>query len=67
MVGFHVASGIAVDWISGNLFYSTYTDTEWMISVARLDGAFRTIIAKFGMGGMPYQQPNALAVDPVQG
>lgn len=53
-------AGVAIDWISGNLYW---TDTGIdRISVSRLDGSHRRTVVFDGL-----DEPRALAVDPANG
>ncbi|XP_012944048.1 low-density lipoprotein receptor-related protein 1 [Aplysia californica] len=52
----------AIDWMSRNMYFSSYTETEASISVAQLDGAYRKEIYK-----KTYSKPNSLAIHPSLG
>ena len=52
--------GVAVDWVSRNLFW-TDTGTD-RIEVSRLDGSSRRVIISEGLN-----EPRAIVVDPFNG
>jgi len=52
--------GVAIDWISRNLFW-TDTGTD-RIEVSRLDGTSRRVIVSSGL-----DEPRAIKVDPMKG
>ncbi len=59
----------AIDWISGNMYFSSSsTDRGATISVAKLDGVYRTEILGDGkQSNTPLVNPSSLAVHPVNG
>ncbi|KAL3854930.1 hypothetical protein ACJMK2_014165, partial [Sinanodonta woodiana] len=57
--------GLAIDWISGNIYFSSYDDKSASISVAKLNGAFRTELIKAETFSIA--QPHSLAVHPTKG
>ncbi|UYV76343.1 LRP4 [Cordylochernes scorpioides] len=58
--GLHTASGVAVDWVAGNLYW---TDTgRDVVEVARLDGSSRKSLVTLDL-----DEPRALAVLPPRG
>lgn len=52
---------IAVDWVSGNLYFTSYNKKTSSISVANLNGAFRTEVIN------DLKRPNSIAVNPIAG
>lgn len=38
------AHGLAVDWVSRNLFWTSYDANKKQINVARLDGSFKNAV-----------------------
>ncbi|KAL5005791.1 hypothetical protein ScPMuIL_016949 [Solemya velum] len=59
--GVHSPEAIAVDWISQNLYFTSYTREKSSISVAKLNGAFRTEVISCP------NSPNSIAVNPLTG
>ncbi|GFO20808.1 LOW QUALITY PROTEIN: low-density lipoprotein receptor-related protein 1 [Plakobranchus ocellatus] len=55
-------SAFAIDWISRNMYFSSYTDKEASISVAKLDGAYRKEIYNRAKA-----KPNSIAIHPSLG
>uniref|UniRef100_UPI00358E1ABB prolow-density lipoprotein receptor-related protein 1 isoform X2 n=1 Tax=Myxine glutinosa TaxID=7769 RepID=UPI00358E1ABB len=53
--------GLAVDWVSRNLYWSSYDSTKKQINVAHLDGSFKTVVLK------DLDRPTSLAVHPTSG
>ncbi|KAH9498800.1 Exosome complex protein, partial [Bulinus truncatus] len=58
-------SGFAIDWVSRNMYFSSYTDVEGYISVAKLDGAYRKEIYRSNTSFA--SKPNSIAIHPSQG
>lgn len=56
--------GFAIDWMSGNMYFSSfaYGGNKASISVAKLDGAYRAGVVLTGL-----TKPNSLVVFPSQG
>ena len=54
--------GFAIDWMSGNMYFSSFGGGKASISVAKLNGAYRTEILSTGM-----IKPNSLVVFPQEG
>lgn len=40
------AHGLAVDWVSRNLFWTSYDTNKKQINVARLDGSFKNAVVQ---------------------
>lgn len=55
------AHGLAVDWVSRNLFWTSYDTNKKQINVARLDGSFKNAVVQ----GL--EQPHGLVVHPLRG
>ncbi|XP_048343554.1 LOW QUALITY PROTEIN: prolow-density lipoprotein receptor-related protein 1 [Sphaerodactylus townsendi] len=55
------AHGLAVDWISRNLFWTSYDANKKQINVARLDGSFKNAVIQ----GL--DKPHCLVVHPLKG
>ncbi|CAH2224426.1 prolow-density lipo receptor-related 1 [Pelobates cultripes] len=55
------AHGLAVDWVSRNLFWTSYDANKKQINVARLDGSFKNAVIQ----GL--DKPHCLVVNPLQG
>lgn len=55
------AHGLAVDWVSRNLFWTSYDTNKKQINVARLDGSFKNAVVQ----GL--EQPHSLVVHPLRG
>lgn len=55
------AHGLAVDWMSRNLFWTSYDTNKKQINVARLDGSFKNAVVQ----GL--EQPHGLVVHPLRG
>ncbi|XP_072571437.1 low-density lipoprotein receptor-related protein 1-like isoform X1 [Paramormyrops kingsleyae] len=55
------AHGLAVDWVSRNLFWTSYDANKKQINVARLDGSFKNAVIQ----GL--DKPHCLVVHPVLG
>ncbi|XP_055870134.1 low-density lipoprotein receptor-related protein 1-like isoform X4 [Biomphalaria glabrata] len=58
-------SGFAIDWVSRNMYFSSYTDVAGYISVAKLDGAFRKEI--YRSDAKSVSKPNSIAIHPSEG
>ncbi|CAL1537092.1 unnamed protein product [Lymnaea stagnalis] len=56
-------SGFAIDWVSKNMYFSSYNDVEGYISVAKLDGAYRKEIYRSTFAS----KPNSIAIHPSKG
>lgn len=54
------AHGLAVDWVSRNLFWTSYDTNKKQINVARLDGSFKNAVVQ----GL--EQPHGLVVHPLR-
>lgn len=55
------AQGLAVDWISRNLFWTSYDTNKKQINVARLDGSFKNAV----IHGL--DKPHSLVLHPILG
>ncbi|ETE71786.1 Low-density lipoprotein receptor-related protein 1, partial [Ophiophagus hannah] len=55
------AHGLAVDWVSRNLFWTSYDANKKQINVARLDGSFKNAVIQ----GL--DKPHCLVVHPLKG
>lgn len=55
------AQGLAVDWISRNLFWTSYDTNKKQINVARLDGSFKNAV----IHGL--DKPHCLVLHPILG
>ncbi|KAM4794631.1 prolow-density lipoprotein receptor-related protein 1 [Rhinophrynus dorsalis] len=55
------AHGLAVDWVSRNLFWTSYDANKKQINVARLDGSFKNAVIQ----GL--DKPHCLVVNPLKG
>nr|XP_042700082.1 LOW QUALITY PROTEIN: prolow-density lipoprotein receptor-related protein 1 [Chrysemys picta bellii] len=55
------AHGLSVDWVSRNLFWTSYDANRKQINVARLDGSFKNAVIQ----GL--EKPHCLVVHPLQG
>uniref|UniRef100_A0A8B9CK99 LDL receptor related protein 1 n=89 Tax=Aves TaxID=8782 RepID=A0A8B9CK99_9AVES len=55
------AHGLSVDWISRNLFWTSYDANKKQINVARLDGSFKNAVIQ----GL--DKPHCLVVHPLRG
>uniref|UniRef100_A0A670IUS4 LDL receptor related protein 1 n=1 Tax=Podarcis muralis TaxID=64176 RepID=A0A670IUS4_PODMU len=55
------AHGLAVDWVSRNLFWTSYDAHKKQINVARLDGSFKNAVIQ----GL--DKPHCLVVHPLKG
>ncbi|XP_039602497.1 low-density lipoprotein receptor-related protein 1-like isoform X2 [Polypterus senegalus] len=55
------AHGLAVDWVSRNLFWTSYDANKKQINVARLDGSFKNAVVQ----GL--DKPHCLVVHPIKG
>ncbi|KAG8452515.1 hypothetical protein GDO86_004341 [Hymenochirus boettgeri] len=55
------ANGLAVDWVSRNLFWTSYDANKKQINVARLDGSFKNAVIQ----GL--DKPRCLVVHPIKG
>eukprot|EP00061_Rhincodon_typus_P006425 g27055.t1 len=53
------AHGLAVDWVSRNLFWTSYDMNKKQISVARLDGSFKNAVIQ-GLS-----EPHCLVLHPL--
>nr|XP_032823068.1 low-density lipoprotein receptor-related protein 1-like isoform X2 [Petromyzon marinus] len=53
--------GLAVDWISGNIYWSSYDHNKKQINVARLDGSFKATVIE----GL--DKPQGLVLNPARG
>ncbi|XP_052831949.1 low-density lipoprotein receptor-related protein 1B isoform X1 [Octopus bimaculoides] len=60
--GLENPEGFAVDWLSGNMYFTTYGQSSGTISVARLNGAFRTVLIQDNL-----LKPRQLLLHPVKG
>ena len=56
--------GFAVDWISGNLYFSSYSRQRAFIAVSNLNGAYRRLL---DIPSGTLQDPISLAVHPMKG
>ncbi|XP_005162276.1 low-density lipoprotein receptor-related protein 1 isoform X2 [Danio rerio] len=57
------AQGLAVDWISRNLFWTSYDTNKKQINVARLDGSFKNAV----IHGQGLDKPHCLVLHPILG
>lgn len=55
------AHGLAVDWVSRNLFWTSYDGNKKQINVARLDGSFKNAVIQ----GL--DKPHCLVLHPILG
>lgn len=55
------AHGLSVDWVSRNLFWTSYDANKKQINVARLDGSFKNAVIQ----GL--DKPHCLVVHPLRG
>lgn len=55
------AHGLAVDWVSRNLFWTSYDANKKQINVARLDGSFKNAVLQ----GL--DKPHCLVAHPLLG
>lgn len=55
------AHGLSVDWVSRNLFWTSYDTNKKQINVARLDGSFKNAVIQ----GL--DKPHCLVVHPLHG
>uniref|UniRef100_A0A8D0H854 LDL receptor related protein 1 n=1 Tax=Sphenodon punctatus TaxID=8508 RepID=A0A8D0H854_SPHPU len=55
------AHGLSVDWVSRNLFWTSYDTNKKQINVARLDGSFKNAVIQ----GL--EKPHCLVVHPLKG
>lgn len=55
------AHGLSVDWVSRNLFWTSYDTNKKQINVARLDGSFKNAVIQ----GL--DKPHGLVVHPLRG
>uniref|UniRef100_A0A8C1QPB5 Low density lipoprotein receptor-related protein 1Ab n=1 Tax=Cyprinus carpio TaxID=7962 RepID=A0A8C1QPB5_CYPCA len=55
------AQGLAVDWVSRNLFWTSYDTNKKQINVARLDGSFKNAV----IHGL--DKPHSLVLHPILG
>ncbi|KAJ0023663.1 hypothetical protein NQD34_003562 [Periophthalmus magnuspinnatus] len=55
------AHGLAVDWVSRNLFWTSYDSNKKQINVARLDGSFKNAVIQ----GL--DKPHCLVLHPILG
>uniref|UniRef100_A0A8C8ANT8 LDL receptor related protein 1 n=1 Tax=Otus sunia TaxID=257818 RepID=A0A8C8ANT8_9STRI len=55
------AHGLSVDWVSRNLFWTSYDTNKKQINVARLDGSFKNAVIQ----GL--DKPHCLVVHPLRG
>lgn len=55
------AHGLAVDWVSRNLFWTSYDANKKQINVARLDGSFKNAVIQ----GL--DRPHCLVLHPMLG
>ena len=70
--GIQGAKGFAVDWVSGNMYFTSYDRHKATLSVAQLNGAYRTVLKKWDrpQGAEGRQAPiedHSLAVHPMKG
>jgi hypothetical protein len=56
--------GLAIDWISRNIYVSSYSNRGASITVSKLDGAYRLML---DIPPQYLQKPNSLAVHPSKG
>ena len=56
--------GFAIDWLSRNMYFTSYDEDRASISVAKLDGAFRT---KIIITQSKQSKLNSIAVHPKKG
>ncbi|XP_071101709.1 prolow-density lipoprotein receptor-related protein 1-like isoform X1 [Haliotis cracherodii] len=60
--------GFAIDWLSKNMYFSSYNDQKASISVAKLDGAYRIeIVSTVATANANLLRPNSIAVHPKKG
>ena len=61
--------GFAIDWISGNMYFSSLSPDGASISVAKLNGVYRTKILHNGDAkkNLRLENPSSIAVHPVNG
>ncbi|XP_041374230.1 low-density lipoprotein receptor-related protein 1-like [Gigantopelta aegis] len=63
--------GFAIDWVSRNMYFSSYDETkkEAAISVAKLNGAFRTkvVSSDSNTGTIKLIKPTSIAIHPSEG
>ena len=52
--------GVAIDWIGGLIYWTTYTSET--IEVATLNGQYRAVVINAGL-----EYPRGIAVDPIAG
>jgi len=55
--------GLAIDWISQNLYISSYSGRGASIAISKLDGAYRSLL---NVSSDFLVEPNSLAVHPVK-
>ena len=56
--------GFAIDWISGNMYFSSYTSTRTSISVAKLNGVYRTELLNNHMVSVSLKKPTSMVLHP---
>ncbi len=60
--------GFAIDWLSGNMYFSSYNvEGTASISVARLNGVYRTVLLQDNQNGVQMKKPSSLTLHPVKG
>jgi DNA-binding beta-propeller fold protein YncE len=55
--------GLAIDWISQNIYVSSFSSRGASITVSKLDGAYRLML---DISPQHLRKPNSLAVHPVK-
>ena len=53
-----ITSGLAVDYVGGNLYWCDRGSKSKTIEVSKLNGSYRTVLVNSGL-----DQPHAMAVD----
>ena len=59
--------GFAIDWLSRNMYFTSYSNTGASISVSRLDGVFRKVLLDNNTPGINMTKPDNIAVHPLRG
>ena len=57
-------SGVAIDWISRNMYFSSLGPGPATISVSRLSGVYRMVLLEDGRNGLKMTHPSSIAVHP---